>query len=93
MGIGFWKSPSRKLHAVTSKNFAEQHIGAGEKRPSPVSDSESDEEAGSKAKKQWDHMNYKLDKVLHEMTFMKENFEEAMKLSQDIQSHQDYKKA
>jgi len=51
MGIGFWKSPSRKPYAVTSKNFAEQHIGAGEKRPLLVSNSESDEEAGSKAKK------------------------------------------
>jgi len=28
-------------------------------------------------------MNYKLDEVLHKMTFVKENFEEAMKLSQD----------
>jgi len=42
-----------------------------------------DEEAGFKAMKQWDHMNYKLDEVLHEMTFVKENFEQAMKLLQD----------
>ena len=88
IGSTFWKSPSRKLFAISKRNYTDQlrdHT-AGQKRSVGVSEPEEDEDDAyvrPPKRRAADCLEMKVDTILYEMNTIKSVFDETMLLAKD----------
>ena len=87
IGPTFWKSPSRKLFAVSKKSYKDNNFTgtAGQKRPVDVECNSGEEEEEEVHGRKIAKLAAKVDTVLGEMSMIRSVFDEAMVLTKDNQ--------